>query len=95
MEKRSEVLNKMVELATGLILAEGDNLLDLYKDRTKVSVQLGLTLHPGKVAASTDIDATITYVAERVREKMTARVYENQPELDLERGLSDGRSRMA
>lgn len=53
------------------------------QDDGKLNVTITLTIAPGKTMEQYDLDAKISYVSERVSEKITAKVTENQGELPL------------
>lgn len=54
------------------------------QDEGKMNVGIALTITPGKLIDQFELDASISYTMEKVKEKITARVTENQSELHLE-----------
>lgn len=54
------------------------------QDDGKINVTIVLTIAPGKTMDKFDLDASIAYTMEKVKEKITSEVTEGQSDLALE-----------
>jgi hypothetical protein len=80
-----KVFAKMKEMAGELITRHIDNMQLSYakSDEGKLVVSLSLAVAPSKKAGELEVDASISYVVEKAKEKITCMVNENQLDLPL------------
>jgi hypothetical protein len=79
------VFAKMKQLGGELVALHEERMKQAFSrsDDGKLSVTVSFTIAPGKVAGQYDVDATISYTMEKVKEKISANVSENQMDLPL------------
>lgn len=81
-----KVFVKMSELSNQLISTHAPSMgkAFLKQDDGKLTVSISYVIEPSKVAKNAiDVDATISYTMEKIKEKATARVIDKQEELPL------------
>jgi hypothetical protein len=81
-----KVIEKVKLLSDELIGMHGGRIQKAYgkQEDGKLTVSLSFVIQPSEKAGMIDVDAKITYVMEKVTEKITAKVSENQIDLPLE-----------
>lgn len=81
----SNVFDKMNQLSKELINVHSERMKEAFNKSGdgKLSVSMSFSIESGKAADQYDIDAQIGYVVERVKEKVSDSVSENQIELPL------------
>lgn len=72
----TDVLDKMKQLGDELISAHIDKIKSAYNhsDDQKLSVSLSFSLLAGEKPGDYDVEASITYIVERIRDKIKATV---------------------
>ena len=80
-----KIFTDMKEMAEELIDRHMDNMQLSYAkaDDGKLSISMNFTVAPSKDAGKLEVDASISYVVEKAKEKITRTVSENQLELPL------------
>ena len=76
----------MSELSNQLITTHAASMgkAFLKQDDGRLSVSISFVIEPSKVAKSAiDVDATISFTMEKIKEKVTSRVMDKQEELPL------------
>jgi hypothetical protein len=80
-----KVFNQLANMTEELISEHATRITKAFslRDDDKMTVGITLTIAPGKTMDQYDLDASITYSMEKVKEKITAKVTENQADLPL------------
>jgi len=75
-----KLVSKMGELAEELLKSETVRMQKAYakQDDGKLTVALSFIVQPSQAKGMMDIDCTIQYTMEKIKEKITCRVAENQ-----------------
>jgi hypothetical protein len=80
----AKVIEKMNTLNRELLAAHATRMAQAFlrQEDGKLAVSISFTLAPNKEILDTiDVDASISYIMERVKEKITSRVSEKQDDL--------------
>ena len=80
-----KVFDKMTDQAEELITEHRERIIKAFgkQDDGKLAVAITFNIAPAKAIDQYDVDATISYTMEKVREKISCTVSENQMELPL------------
>ena len=80
-----KVFEKMTDQSEELITEHRDRIVKAFgkQDDGKLAVSLTFNIAPAKAMDQYDVDCSISYLMERIREKISATVTENQMELPL------------
>jgi hypothetical protein len=81
-----KVIEKVKLLSDELIEMHSGRIQKAYAKQTdgKLTVGLSFVIQPSEKPGMIEVDATITYTMEKIKEKINARVAENQTDLPLE-----------
>jgi len=80
-----KTLDKMIDQSEELITEHRERIIKAFskQDDGKLAVTLTFNIAPAKTMDQYDIDCTINYLMERIKEKISCTVSENQMELPL------------
>jgi hypothetical protein len=81
-----KVFVKMSELSNQLIAGHAVEMQKAFQksDDGRLTVAISYVVEPSKVAkGAIDVDATISFTMEKIKEKVTSRIMEKQEELPL------------
>ena len=81
----SKAMEKMIDQGEELLTEHHDRIIQAFgkQDEGKLTVTLTYQIAPAKAMDQYDIDCSISYLMERIKEKISATVSETQMELPL------------